>query len=232
MPNGFLSAALALCAALACAAGLTRAQGNNAPPTQGPASPQPQGPAKAPTPGAGSSTPTTAAGKTATKRGGDAKPAAPLVSPLDEAGLAKLLRRTDAPEAERRPLLVNFWATWCDPCREEMPDLVRIDEEFRALGLDFVLVSLDDIEEIAKGGPEFLTPMRAGRIPAYLLNANDPEAAITSVDPRWRGELPATFLFDREGRLAYKHTGRIKPPELRKAINETLAAPPQASVKQ
>ncbi|HEV2762187.1 MAG TPA: TlpA disulfide reductase family protein [Pyrinomonadaceae bacterium] len=155
-----------------------------------------------------------------------AKPAF-QVTQLDEAGLAKLLGRDAATtNAERRPLLVNFWATWCDPCREEMPDLVKIDDDFRPRGLDFALVSLDDAEEISKGVPEFLTHMRATRIPSYLLNANDPEAAITSVDPAWRGELPATFLFDRQGRLAFKHTGRIKPAELRKAIEATLAAPP------
>ena len=228
MPKRFLSAALALCAALAGAPGLTHAQSNHAPTTQGATNPRPQGPTKAPTPGAGS-TPTPAPAKPAAEPGGDAKPAALTVSPLDEAGLAKLLRRGDAPAAERRPLLVNFWATWCDPCREEMPDLVKIDEEFRARGLDFVLVSLDDVEEISRGVPEFLTRMRAARIPSYLLDANDPEAAIASVDAAWRGELPATFLFDREGRLAYKHTGRIKPAALREAIRQTLAATPQAT---
>lgn len=141
------------------------------------------------------------------------------VRQIDEAGLAKLLKD----EAGRgRPLLVNFWATWCDPCRDEMPDLVKIEEDFRARGMDFALVSLDDVAELAKGVPEFLTQMRATRIPSYLLNANDPEAAINSVDPKWRGELPATFIFDREGRLAYKHTGRIKPAELRKALEAAL----------
>lgn len=138
------------------------------------------------------------------------------VRQIDEAGLAKILKD----EAERgRPLLVNFWATWCTPCREEFPDLVKIEEEFGASeGFEFVTVSLDDPSDIATAVPGFLSEMRAGAIPAYLLNAADPEAAIALVDKSWRGELPATYLFGRKGEVVFKHTGRVKPDELRAAI--------------
>jgi hypothetical protein len=60
--------------------------------------------------------------------------------------------------------------------------------------------------------------MRATVMPAYLLNADDSEAAISLVDPTWHGELPATFLFDPQGKLAFKHLGRVKPAQLRAAI--------------
>jgi thiol-disulfide isomerase/thioredoxin len=46
-------------------------------------------------------------------------------------------------EQRERPLLINFWATWCDPCRDEFPDLVKIDSEYRPQSLEFVTVSLD-----------------------------------------------------------------------------------------
>src|ERR1700704_807457 len=58
---------------------------------------------------------------------------------VDLDGLKKLLLR-DPNDA--RPLLVNFWATWCDGCREEFPDLVKIDNDYRAKGLDFLSVTL------------------------------------------------------------------------------------------
>jgi thiol-disulfide isomerase/thioredoxin len=141
------------------------------------------------------------------------------VTELDGAGLAKLLRR----EGDgAKPLLVNFWATWCEPCRTEFPDLVKIDAEFRGRGLEFVLVSVDDVSEIKSGVPDFLRRMRA-TMPAYLLNATDTDVAVTSVDPTWGGELPATFLYDRAGKIAFRHTGRIKPDELRAAIEKVLA---------
>jgi thiol-disulfide isomerase/thioredoxin len=143
------------------------------------------------------------------------------VTELDGAGLTKLLRREGTNGNAAKPLLVNFWATWCEPCRTEFPDLVRIDSEFRPRGLEFVVVSVDDVSEIKSGVPEFLRRMRA-EMPAYLLNAADTDAAVTSVDPAWGGELPATFLFDREGKVAFKHTGIVKPAELRAAIEKVL----------
>ena len=144
----------------------------------------------------------------------------PAVTEIDGAGLTRLLRREGADGA--KPLLVNFWATWCEPCRTEFPDLVKIDAEFRPRGLEFVVVSVDDVSEIRSSVPRFLRQMRA-EMPAYLLNATDTDAAVTSVDPTWGGELPATFLFDREGRVAFKHTGIVKPAELRAAIEQVLA---------
>ncbi|MBA2646435.1 MAG: TlpA family protein disulfide reductase [Pyrinomonadaceae bacterium] len=139
---------------------------------------------------------------------------------VDDVELAKLIRR-DAKQP--RPLLVNFWATWCEPCRAEFPDLVQIDNQYRARGLDFFTVSLDDVAEATKNVPQFLREVRAEQIPAYLLNAVEPEAAITAVDKEWRGELPATFLFDKRGQLVFKHSGRVKPDELKIAIEKVMS---------
>ena len=149
-------------------------------------------------------------------------PAAAEVRELNAEGLKQLLSR-GGDAAQARPLLVNFWATWCDPCREEMPDLVRVDAEFRPRGLDFVLVSADDISEIKAGVPAFLKKMNA-TMPSYLLNAPDVEAAMSLVDPKWGGELPATFLLDREGNIVFKHFGRVKLAELRPALEKALGA--------
>ncbi|MBA3247474.1 MAG: TlpA family protein disulfide reductase [Pyrinomonadaceae bacterium] len=150
---------------------------------------------------------------------GDSKTKLPTVREVDAAGVKKLLQRGEGTNA--RPLLLNVWATWCDPCREEFPDLVKIDEDYRARGLDFIALSVDDVAEINKGVPAFLQQMRA-HMPAYLLNTPEPTVAINMVDPTWGGEVPATFLFDRTGKLAFKHTGRIKPDELRAAIDKVI----------
>jgi thiol-disulfide isomerase/thioredoxin len=147
----------------------------------------------------------------------------PQVCEIDEAGLKAIL--DESAKTERR-LVINFWATWCVPCRKEFPDLVKIDEEFRGPNdFEFITVSLDDISEIEKGVPEFLAEMRAQKMPAYLLNAKDPEAVIALVDKTWRGELPATFLFGRKGEMLFRHTGPVKAEELRAAINASTAAP-------
>ncbi|MDQ3686174.1 MAG: TlpA family protein disulfide reductase [Acidobacteriota bacterium] len=168
-------------------------------------------------PKSGTRTKKQSAATTATKKAANAT--TPAVRVVDAAELAKLIRR----DSQRpRPLLVNFWATWCEPCRAEFPDLVQIDNQYRARGLDFFTVSLDDMAELTKNVPQFLREVRAEQIPAYLLNAVEPESAIIAVDKEWRGELPATFLFDRSGQLVFKHSGRVEPDELKTAIGKVL----------
>ena len=204
MTRGLLTTA-ALCAALACVVGLASAcAGQSAAPKQGAAPPC-----------------GLAAGFAAKPEGGGVKSAAaaPTVTEIKETDLKSLL---GAGAGRERPLLVNFWATWCAPCREEFPDLVEIRGQYGPDTLDFVLVSLDDPADIGKAVPEFLAEARATAFPSYLLNADDSDAAINLVDPTWSGELPATFLYDRSGTLVFKHKGRVKPAELRAALDGAL----------
>src|SRR5690242_20638715 len=155
----------------------------------------------------------------AQKRKGSAaqtpKPAA-VVTPIDTDALKGLLS-----QQRQKPLLVNFWATYCDPCRDEFPDLVKINEDYRSHSLEFVTVSLDDVSDIKTGVPQFLDSMKA-TMPAYLLDVNDPEPAINLVDRRWRGDLPATFLYNEKGEVVYKHIGRVNAAELREAIEKVV----------
>jgi thiol-disulfide isomerase/thioredoxin len=145
--------------------------------------------------------------------------AAAAVREIDAEGLKRLLQR-DPKSA--RPLLITFWATWCDPCREEFPDLVQIDKDYKARGLEFITISLDDPGDIKTGVPQFLRTMHAV-MPAYLLNVADPEPAIKEVDAAWGGSLPSTFLFNAQGQIVFKHTGRIQPAELRSAIEKVMS---------
>jgi thiol-disulfide isomerase/thioredoxin len=138
------------------------------------------------------------------------------VRQIDLEGLKKLIQRDPK---DTRPLLINFWATWCDSCRDEFPDLVKIDADYRARGLNFVAVSLDDVADIKSKVEPFLKEMNAA-MSVVVLNVNDPEPAIHTVDPTWQGDMPATFLYDKDGKVVFKHFGRIKPDELRAAIDK------------
>jgi thiol-disulfide isomerase/thioredoxin len=153
----------------------------------------------------------------ATKKGQAAAAAAtPQVREINEDGLKALLEEHS--KGGRR-LLINFWATWCTPCREEFPELVSVDKEFAAAeDFEFITVSLDDVSELGTTVPKFLSDMRAGAMPAYLLNAADQEAAIAVIDKNWQGNLPATFLFGPDGRILFRHMGRVHREQLRKAI--------------
>lgn len=151
------------------------------------------------------------------RRARPAKP--PAIRLVDLAGVKKLI----ASDKQTKPLLVNFWATWCDPCRDEFPDLVKVDQDYRSKGLDFIAISLDDTADLKTAVPEFLRQVKA-TMPVYLLNVNDPEPVITAIDKDWGGALPATFLYDAKGKLVFRHFGRVKTPELRAAIEKLVGS--------
>jgi thiol-disulfide isomerase/thioredoxin len=141
---------------------------------------------------------------------------APRAKAIDAQQMQGLLKRDGT-----RPLLVNYWATWCDPCRDEFPDLVKIDADFRSKGLDFIAITLDDLVDLKTAVPQFLGKMNA-KMPVYLLNERDPEPAINAVDAAWGGALPATFLYDKNGAVVYKRFGRVNTIELRTAIENLV----------
>ncbi len=156
---------------------------------------------------------TKSAGKTATKK----KPSAtnlPKIKQVDAAGLKNLLKTNG------KPLLVNFWATWCDPCREEFPDLVKIDADYKGK-IDFVTVSLDEPEEINTTVPKFLAEMKA-EMPGYLLETPDEDVVIGSVSKDWQGGLPFTILYDASGAAVYSRMGKVKIDVLRAELNKIL----------
>jgi thiol-disulfide isomerase/thioredoxin len=141
---------------------------------------------------------------------------APVVVKLvDEIAFKKLI----VPNG--KPLLINFWATWCDPCREEFPDLVKLDNEYKGK-IDFITISLDDPEDIAVAVPKFLASMKA-EMPAYLLKTADESAVIASVSKDWQGGMPFTILLNAKGETAYFRQGKINPETVRAEINKIIA---------
>ncbi|HSS19636.1 MAG TPA: redoxin domain-containing protein [Pyrinomonadaceae bacterium] len=162
------------------------------------------------------SSPVLAQRKTAHTRRKPATTAPAKARAINVEELKALLKRD-----RNRPLLVNWWATWCNPCREEFPELVKIDGDYRAKGLDFIAISLDDLADLKTAVPQFIREMKA-TMPIYLLNVQDPDPVINYVDGKWGGDLPATFLYNNNGEVVYKHFGRINTPELRAAIEKLL----------
>jgi len=140
--------------------------------------------------------------------------ALPNVTQIDTPALAKLTKPAG------KPLLINFWATWCDPCREEFPELVELDHKYKGK-IDFITVSLDDPDEIDRAVPEFLQKMKA-EMPAYLLKADDEGEAITMVAPDWQGGLPFTILYGTDGKVEYFRQGKVKLDVLMPTLDRLL----------
>ena len=143
----------------------------------------------------------------------------PKVTKIDIEGLRALLKPT------ARPLMINFWATWCDPCREEFPDLVKLDKAYKGK-IDFITVSLDDLADIDRDVPKFLREMKA-EMPAFLLRTADESAAIALVSKDWAGNLPLTVLFNQSGDVAYMRAGKIHPETVTAEIDKLLIALPK-----
>lgn len=141
--------------------------------------------------------------------------AGPKVTQIDIEGLRSLLVPKD------KPLLLNFWATWCDPCREEFPDLVKISSTYKGK-LDVATISLDDVEDIATAVPKFLREVKAD-MPAYLLRTTDESAAIALVAKDWSGSLPMTVILNTDGTTAYQKSGKFNTQVLISEIDKVVA---------
>jgi thiol-disulfide isomerase/thioredoxin len=155
-----------------------------------------------------------AQGKPKTPKTGTSK-----IKVIDMDGLKKAVKPNG------KPLLVNFWATWCDPCREEFPDLVKIHEAYKGK-VDIITISLDDLAELDRDVPAFLAEMKA-TMPAYLLHTPDENAAIAllTTNTKWTGSLPMTALIKPDGKNAYVKLGKIKYAIVSAEIDKIL---PQA----
>ena len=117
-------------------------------------------------------------------------------------------------------ILVDFWATWCVPCRKEMPELAKLEAKLKAKGLVLIPISADEPENDA-AAREFLA--KAGvKSQGYLKAPKDDDAFIQAIDPKWGGELPALVLYDKTGRKAQIWKGETALAIIEAAVNKLL----------
>ena len=96
--------------------------------------------------------------------------------------------------------LINFWATWCKPCVEEMPYIERLHEDFAGKKLSVVLVSLDFPDQIESKLIPFVQ-QRQLRSNVIALTDGNYNAWIDRVDPAWGGAIPVTLIYNAEKRV-------------------------------
>lgn len=116
-------------------------------------------------------------------------------------------------------MLLNFWATWCAPCVEEFPDLVRIANE-NPDRLTVIAVTIDAEEDVQSKVIPFLIK-QATPFPSYIKNTKDDEAFINNIDPKWSGAIPATFIYRPDGTLALRLVGQQSYEKFLQALRLT-----------
>jgi thiol-disulfide isomerase/thioredoxin len=98
-------------------------------------------------------------------------------------------------------LLVNLWASWCKPCVEEFPHLVKLYNDYKVENFELILISLDFKEEIDSKVIPFLKKNNID-FPTYYIDAkNNVEDIINYFDKKWEGAIPATFIYDRNNKM-------------------------------
>ena len=113
-------------------------------------------------------------------------------------------------------VVVNFWATWCAPCKQEMPSLARLQAEFDKDAFRVIAIAVD------RAGPEKIERFMAEAQASALTVYRDPKMA-TMKDFGLRG-LPTTLLVDREGRIIARHAGFAEwdAPDIMDTIRKLL----------
>jgi thiol-disulfide isomerase/thioredoxin len=115
-------------------------------------------------------------------------------------------------------LLMNVWATWCAPCREEFPDLVKLANEYGE-EIDIIGISVDFPEEIDTKIIPFLKKQNAV-FTNYVIKVVEPENFINLLNEDWSGAIPATFVYDEKGNQVEYLIGKQTYEEFEKVVKK------------
>lgn len=116
-------------------------------------------------------------------------------------------------EWDGKVVLVNFWAPWCKPCREEMPILISLQQDFGAQGLQVLGIAIDDPEPVRRFAAELGVN--------YTLLA-DLVPALSVQEAYGDTRLPYSVLIDRQGTIVFRKAGEITRAEIEPLIQPLL----------
>lgn len=140
------------------------------------------------------------------------------VAPVENRKAAKsfILKDLDGSEwnfevQRGKVVVVNYWATWCPPCRVETPGLVSFADEYRSRGVEMIGVTVDEDLSIV---PSFIEKYKI-KYPILIAGFN-PNIVSDGMP------LPTTFLYDKNGRLAKKYTGMVLESTLKSDVEVLL----------
>ena len=140
------------------------------------------------------------------------------ISVIDEQAIEKIISQRSG-----KVLLINIWATWCVPCKEEFPDLIKLSEKYKS-EVDVVGISVDYRDEIESKIKPFAKKMNVN-FPLYVNGISEAEAFINFFDSDWNGAIPASFIYDPGGKNVSKIYGKMDFVFFENAIKQFLNNP-------
>jgi thiol-disulfide isomerase/thioredoxin len=120
----------------------------------------------------------------------------------------------------KKATLVSAWASWCGPCRRELPMLQALAGNLKPQGVAVVLVTVDEPKDRAKA-LSFLKDQGV-TLPSYIVDGSIGDFK-AGINPRWPGMLPASFLFDARGQLVHFWGGEAFENEIAPVVENFLA---------
>ncbi|MEP6921230.1 MAG: TlpA disulfide reductase family protein [bacterium] len=117
-------------------------------------------------------------------------------------------------------VIVNLWATWCGPCRSEIPELVKLYNEYHSKGLEIVGLSTENPEASEEGVRRFVSEFRMD----YRVGWATPDVSMTLMQDR--NAIPQSFVIGRDGRVLKRFVGfsiTNTPPQMKQAVDEALS---------
>ncbi|HCA43244.1 MAG TPA: hypothetical protein DEP28_08335 [Bacteroidetes bacterium] len=124
-------------------------------------------------------------------------------------------------DSKNNVVLVNLWAYWCQPCKEEFPELVKLYRDYKDKGLKVIFITLDFGDALETQSKPYLESQGVNWVSYYNKFAKD-ENLIEYFSKDWDGGIPGTFIYGKDGKLAKQMIGKKTYEEFEKAVNELL----------
>jgi thiol-disulfide isomerase/thioredoxin len=129
-------------------------------------------------------------------------------------------KKASAADYDKKVVIVDFWATWCPPCRKEIPGFIKLQKQYAEKGLVIVGFSFDRDQAahdkyVKEQGMNYLS----------IFAMNEAGQAVIGEFQKLIGEIkgiPTTLVIDRKGQIVYKHVGFAEPEEFEKIIKPLL----------
>ena len=163
------------------------------------------------------STATTTAPSTATTTATTTSSGATIFSPVTDQDYGRLVL---APQ-RGKVVLVNFWASYCLPCLEEMPALLKLREQLKD-DVEVVFVSTDAPDMLGKAGT-VLSRWKIGVARSFYVGNDDPDPFLAVVDPAWGGAIPHTIVYGRDGTILRKLAGGQSAATFEESLRAAIA---------